>query len=214
MISKYGRQAFALPVTYTASLLRRLGFTPNGLTYTGFFLTIVSAGFLAAGLFFWGGLILLVAAFFDMLDGALARTTEQSSAFGAFLDSTLDRYSESVTFLGLVFYYASQGTARTEIVLIFVIIVGSMMVSYTRARAEALQLDCKVGILQRPERVLLLIASLLIGWVMPVLWVLAIMTNVTAVQRIYEVYVQTVQVQTHGQSTGKGVAKRNDNQPV
>lgn len=214
MISRYGRKIFAPPVAYLASLLRKLGFTPNGLTYTGFVLTVVSAGFLAMGYFFWGGVILLVAALFDMLDGTLARTTKQSSAFGAFLDSTLDRYSESVTFLGLVYYYAAQGTARTEVVLIFVIIVGSMMVSYTRARAEALHVECKVGILQRPERVILLIVSLLIGWLMPVLWLLAVLTNVTAVQRIYEVYVQTTQAEARAPEADKGVAERKNNQPV
>jgi CDP-diacylglycerol--glycerol-3-phosphate 3-phosphatidyltransferase len=134
---------------------------------------------------------LLIASIFDMLDGALARATQQSSAFGAFLDSTLDRYSESVTFLGLAFYFSAQTASRTETMLILVTVIGSLMVSYTRARAEALQVECKAGMLQRPERVILLVAGLLIGWLQPVLWIMAILTNVSAIQRIYEVYNNT-----------------------
>lgn len=128
-----------------------------------------------------------------MLDGALARATKQSSLFGAFLDSTLDRYSESITFLALAYYYSGTSGNRAELVLIFVILVGSLMVSYTRARAEALNIECNAGILQRPERVILLIAGLLIGWMQPILWIMAIFTNISALQRIYEVYSKTNQ---------------------
>jgi CDP-diacylglycerol---glycerol-3-phosphate 3-phosphatidyltransferase len=107
------------------------------------------------------------------------------------LDSTLDRYSESITFLALAYYYSGITGSRTELVLIFVILIGSLMVSYTRARAEALNVECKAGLLQRPERVVLLIAGLLIGWLQLVLWVMAILTNISAIQRIYEVYTNT-----------------------
>ncbi|NJN84787.1 MAG: CDP-alcohol phosphatidyltransferase family protein [Caldilineaceae bacterium] len=191
MLSKYGRQLVAMPVAKLVAWLRALGVTPNALTYSGFVLTVVSAFVLANGYFVWGGLLLLVAAIFDLLDGSLARATDQSSTFGAFIDSTLDRYAESVTFLALAFYYSTQPDARTPLVLLFVIMVGSLMVSYTRARAEGLQVECKAGILQRPERVLLLIFGLLSGWVVPVLWLLAVLTNFTAFQRIYEVYWRT-----------------------
>jgi len=136
--------------------------------------------------------LLFLAGMFDMLDGSLARATAQSSKFGAFLDSTLDRYSESFTFLALVYYYLSHTQPiGYEPVLIFLILVGSLMVSYIRARAEALNIECKAGMLQRPERVLLLIAGLVTGWLSPVLWIMAILTNVTAFQRIYEVYWRT-----------------------
>jgi CDP-diacylglycerol--glycerol-3-phosphate 3-phosphatidyltransferase len=161
------------------------------LTYTGFVLTALTAVLLARGNFVWGALMLTVASLFDMLDGSLARATKQSSKFGAFIDSTLDRYSESITFLALAFFYSRTPATRTELVLIVVILIGSLMVSYTRARAEALQIECKVGILQRPERIVLLIAGLLTGWMAPVLWVMAVLTNFSAFQRIYEVYVQT-----------------------
>jgi CDP-diacylglycerol---glycerol-3-phosphate 3-phosphatidyltransferase len=188
MLSKYGRPIFARPLSQLVYWLRDTGVTPNMVTFTGFALTAISAVILATGNFQLGGWLLFGAALFDMLDGALARITDQSSTFGAFLDSTLDRYSESVTFFALAYFYAQHPNARTELVLIFAILVGSLMVSYVKARAEALKVECKAGWLQRPERLFLLITSLILGWLVPVLWVLAIMTNVTALQRIYEVY--------------------------
>jgi CDP-diacylglycerol--glycerol-3-phosphate 3-phosphatidyltransferase len=216
MFSRFGREFFAPAVTYVVGMLQAIGISPNALTYSGFLLTVISALVLAGGLFRWGALVLLIASIFDMLDGALARATARSSVFGAFLDSTLDRYSESITFLALAFYYSTIPGSRTELVLIFVILIGSLMVSYTRARAEALNVECKAGMLQRPERVLLLIAGLLIGWLQPVLWVMAILTNVSAVQRIYEVYTNTRQphaVQTGTKPASKIVQPR-DHPPI
>ena len=194
MLSKYGRPLFTDPLSHIAHHLHQLGVTPNALTYSGFLLTAITALFLGNGYFRWGGLLLLLAAFFDMLDGAVARFTKQMSTFGAFLDSTLDRYSESVTFLALAFFYSRRFSTRTELVLIIVILVGSLMVSYTKARAEALQVECKAGWLQRPERVVLLIFGLLSSWMQPVLWLMAFFTNFTAIQRIYEVYWRTHQL--------------------
>ena len=195
MFSKFGRQFFAPPVAYVVGFLQAAGITPNALTYTGFLLTAVTALLLAGGYFRWGAILLLIASFFDMLDGSLARATSQSSPFGAFLDSTIDRYSESITLLALAIHYSHTPATRTELVLVFVILIGSLMVSYTRARAEALNLECKSGMLQRPERIVLLIIGLLIGWMLPILWLMAILTNVSAVQRIYEVYSLTSQRQ-------------------
>ena len=127
---------------------------------------------------------------FDMLDGSLARATNQSSVFGAFIDSTLDRYSESVTFLAMVYYYSAVPGSRMQLVLIFIILVGSLMVSYTRARAEGLNVKVTEGWLQRPERLTLLITGLILGSYIlnPILWFMAIFTNLTALQRVYEVY--------------------------
>ena len=194
MLSKFGRPLLADALGRLAHVLHRLGITPNALTATGFLLTAITAFFLASGAFRWGGILLMFAAFFDMLDGAVARITEQMSTFGAFLDSTLDRYSESVTFLAMAFFYSRHPRTRTELVLIIVILVGSLMVSYTKARAEALQVECNVGLLQRPERIVLLIFGLFTGWLQPVLWLMAILTNFTACQRIYEVYWRTNQL--------------------
>ena len=197
MISKIGRQLLAGPVTAIILRLQGTGITPNNLTSLGFFLTVISAALLLVGQLHWGGLVLIIAALFDMLDGSLARQTNQVSSFGAFWDSTLDRYSESLTLLALVIYYVNvmrstqAQSGGIEIILLAVALIGSFMVSYTRARAEALKFECKVGVLQRPERVILLIVGLLFGWMQPVLWILAVLTNVTAVQRMIEVYSQT-----------------------
>jgi CDP-diacylglycerol--glycerol-3-phosphate 3-phosphatidyltransferase len=191
MLSKYGRPFFASSVNHLAGWLYARGLTANGATYTGFALTAVSAFVLATGNFVLGGFLLWGAAMFDMIDGAMARIAQQSSTFGAFLDSTLDRYSEAVTFLALAYFYSRRPASRVELVLIFVILIGSMMVSYTKARAEGLKIEVNNGWLQRPERMTLLIAGLITGWLSPVLWVLAILTNFTALQRIYEVYWRT-----------------------
>lgn len=191
MLSKYGRSFFAAPLARLARYLHRFGVTPNGLSLAGFVLTLVSTGLLAMGHLAWGGVVLWLAASFDMLDGSLARYADQVSKFGAFLDSTLDRYAESITFLGLAAYYVNHPANQMYLLLIFMTLIGSWMVSYTRARAEGLGLECKVGWFQRPERITVLIVGLILGWMLPVLWILAIFTNITALQRIHQVYTQT-----------------------
>lgn len=202
MMAKHVRPLLISSVTAFARWLQSIGVTPNMISFTGFALTIASAALLAAGYLLIGGFILWAAAMLDMVDGTLARISQSESKFGAFLDSTLDRYSESITFLGLAVYYANQNNAQTPLLLIFFTLVGSWAVSYTRARAEGLDIECNVGFLQRPERLVLLIASLILGLVLPVLWLLAVMTNVTAVQRIHEVYVRT------------STSKEQENQPA
>lgn len=191
MLSKYVRPLLLDPMARLAQGLHRKGVTPNMVSLAGFVLTVLSTLILAVGYTTIGGFVLWAAAMFDMLDGALARYSNQVSKFGAFLDSTLDRYSESITFLGLAFYYSYRPGSQIELFLIFLTLIGSWMVSYTRARAEGLGIECKVGILQRPERLFILITGLILGFVQPVLWILAVMTNFTAFQRIYEVYVQS-----------------------
>jgi CDP-diacylglycerol--glycerol-3-phosphate 3-phosphatidyltransferase len=170
-----------------AVAIGRTGITPNGLTIIGLVLNVVVATVLAAGYLAVGGALLLAAGAFDMLDGALARTTGQTTKFGAFLDSTLDRYSELIVFGGLLLHFQASGL-MVESALIFAAAAGSVMVSYVRARAEALGFDCEVGWLPRPERILLLAAGLLLGYPAVALWVLAVLTNVTVVQRIVHVW--------------------------
>lgn len=187
-LSKYGRMWMEWPVAVVVGWLHKWGVTPNAVTYTGFALTAAIAVLLAVGQFRIGGVLLIGASLLDLVDGSLARATAQSSRFGAFLDSTLDRYSEAITFLALTIYYSSASDSRWEIVLVFLTVVGSLMVSYTRARAEAIQVECKEGWLQRPERIFLLIIGLLTGWMLPVLLLMAVFTNFTAAQRIYQVY--------------------------
>ena len=191
MLSKYGRGWIATPLSHIAGWLEATGISPNTLTLIGFGLTLVVALVLASGQLLWGGLLLIVAALFDTLDGAVARHAGKTSVFGAFLDSVMDRFSEAVTLIALIYYYSGQADGRLPVVLLAVALAGSLMVSYTRARAEAVNIECKEGFFQRTERIVVLIIGLVTGWMLPVLWILAILTNVTAVQRIYDVYRKT-----------------------
>ena len=165
----------------------RLGFSPNGLTIVGVLITVLAALLVALGELTWGALVLLGGAGFDLLDGTLARLTGRASDFGAFLDSTLDRFSEAVILFGLCAYFV-RVDLDVEALLAVAALIGSFLVSYARARAEALRIECKVGWLARPERVVLIVFGLLTGWLLPVLWILAIFTNVTAGQRVFHVW--------------------------
>jgi len=169
-------------------VIARTGVSPNTLTVLGLLLNVLVALLLAWGYFLPGGLLALVAGSFDMLDGAVARSANKSSIFGGFLDSTLDRYSEAVMLFGLLVFYVRDGSSMSAILLIYATIVGSLMISYARARAEAAGLKNEAGILARPERVILLSFFLILGKPVWALWVLAIGTNLTALQRIYHVY--------------------------
>jgi CDP-diacylglycerol--glycerol-3-phosphate 3-phosphatidyltransferase len=177
-------------------LLAKIGISPNALTVFGFFATLAVAWVLSTGRFFLGGFLVLLAGSLDFLDGALARATGRSTKFGAFLDSTLDRFSDAALFLGLLAYYASQGSHYTEIVLIGAALTGSLATSYTRARAEGLGLKDEVGFFTRTERIILLAIGLIVGhWhsyaMVVVLWIIAVLSNLTALQRIYHVWRQT-----------------------
>lgn len=172
-------------------VLGRSGITPNMLTIVGLLLTLGVTATLATGHLVWGGILVLLTSAFDMFDGALARATERNSTFGAFFDSTIDRYAEAMIFFGLLLHYQRVPSTHFEVIFLYLAIVGSLMVSYTRARAEALGLECKVGILARPERVILLSLGLIIGWLHVTLAILALFTNITAIQRIYHVWSQT-----------------------
>jgi len=191
MLSKYGRGWIAAPLNQIAQWLEQTGISPNALTLIGFALTLAVAGVLATGQLLLGGVFLIFAALFDTLDGALARLTGKVTIFGAFFDSTMDRYSEAVTLSALVYYYSFQPDGRVAVLLLVATLVGSLMVSYTRARAEGLDIECKEGFFQRTERIVVLILGLVTGWMLPVLAVLALLTNVTAIQRIVSVYQKT-----------------------
>ncbi len=180
----------ALTQRIAGRALGRFGISPNTITAIGLILTIAVTYTLATGHLVRGGILVLLTSAFDMLDGALARATGQKSAFGAFFDSTVDRYTEALILLGLLLYYEHLGGARWEIPLVYLSIVGSLMVSYTRARAEALGFDGKVGLLARPERIILLAIGLIVGWLSFAVAVLAIFTNFTAAQRVYYVWRQ------------------------
>ena len=165
-------------------VLARLGVSPNHLTVLGFLGNVGAAALAARGEFLPAGLVMLVASALDLLDGALARATGRASSFGAVFDATLDRLSEAAVLGGLAFYYAGRGE-REEIVLCFAALAGSLLVSYVRAHALARGLELREGLFTRPERVLLLGGGLIISQVRIALWILAVLANATAIQRLY-----------------------------
>ena len=172
--------------------LARAGVTANHMTIASFFAAIPVAALIATDDLVVGGILLLIASAFDTLDGAVARVRDEVTEFGAFLDSTLDRYVEVAYFGALIWLFLERDDAA-GVILSFVVLSGSIMVSYTRARAEGLGLYGKVGVLQRPERLILLgIALIFSGWMLlPVLWAMAVVTNFTVLQRILHVRSQT-----------------------
>ncbi|NPB09862.1 MAG: CDP-alcohol phosphatidyltransferase family protein [Thermodesulfobacteria bacterium] len=176
-------QPFLAPI---ADFLARLRVSPNTVTILGFLGCVAVGVVLALGYLRLGGLMLAIFGPLDAVDGLLARRSGQQTKFGAFLDSTLDRYSEIVIFGGLL-YFLLETNQSLAVLLLFFALSGSLMVSYTRARAEALGFECKVGLLTRFERLLLLTGGLITGWLLPVLAILAVFTNLTALQRIIHV---------------------------
>src|SRR5262249_729122 len=141
-------------------------------------------------MFFSAGLVIIGAGIFDMVDGRVARATNQVTVFGGFFDSVIDRYSDVALFFGLLVYYA-RPNRFFYVVLVGVVMVSSVMVSYTRARAESLIGHCKVGFMERPERIVLVIIGALFNHMAPVLWVIAVLSNITVIHRIRFTYQQT-----------------------
>jgi CDP-diacylglycerol--glycerol-3-phosphate 3-phosphatidyltransferase len=172
-------------------ILSKSWITPNALTFINLALNIVAAYVIATGHFIIGGVLVLVAGLFDLLDGALARFTKQTTKFGAILDSVADRISEAAILCGLLIWYISQEGASLEIVLIFVVLVGSFLVSYIRARAEGLGWQCQVGLFTRAERVIVLAIGLLINQIFIVLCVLVVFVFFTVVQRLVYLWKQS-----------------------
>lgn len=175
-----------------AGFLNRLGLMPNTVTLLGLLGNTIGAYFLVTGHITLGGVIILLMGPIDALDGTMARLRGMSSDFGAFVDSVTDRYSELVIFGGLLFYYLQQQNWLGA-GLAYLAACGSVLVSYTRARAQSLHMDAKVGLFSRVERFLLLAPCLVINQPMIALWILAVLTNVTAVQRILHVRQQSIQ---------------------
>ena len=156
---------------------------PNVLTFIGLLINIVAAVLLAAGNFYAAGWVIISAGIFDMVDGRVARETNRVTRFGGFLDSVLDRYSDLALLMGLLVYYASINRFF-YVVLTAVVMTASVMVSYTRSRAENTIPTCKVGFMERPERIVLLIIGALFNRMAPVLWVIAVLGNLTVIHRM------------------------------
>jgi CDP-diacylglycerol---glycerol-3-phosphate 3-phosphatidyltransferase len=174
--------------------------SPNVLTFLGLVINTGAAvlfGFANehnyVRMFLYAGLVIIGAGIFDMVDGRVARQTDQVTVFGAFFDSVIDRYSDVVLFFGLLVFYA-RGNRLFYVFLAAFVMITSLMVSYTRARAEALIGKCKVGFMERPERIVLIILGALCnrwGVMAPVLWVLAVLSTITVIHRIRYTYQQT-----------------------
>jgi CDP-diacylglycerol---glycerol-3-phosphate 3-phosphatidyltransferase len=173
-----------------ARTLSKWNVSPNAITYLGLVLTLGVAVLAALGELRWAGVAYIVASVGDAMDGTLARVSGKGSRFGAFLDSSIDRFEESLVFLGLIVHYARTGS-ELEIALTLVVTVGSLMVSYTRARAEALGVNCKVGFMTRIPRVAILIVALILDQVLIALIILAATTLWTAGHRMYHVWKMT-----------------------
>src|ERR1700686_5081899 len=179
------------------ALMAAVGRVPlalNQVTVVGLMLTFVAAGLIAFGYLQWAGVVLIFAGTCDILDGALARSTHSSYTYGAFLDSTLDRYSEGAIYIGLAAYFVSAGGSleRWLVLATLAALAGSFLVSYVRARAQSLGFHCETGLFARPERVVVTVVGLIFGGVVlyAVIFLLAALTNLTALQRIREVWLQ------------------------
>ena len=204
MIGRRIQQRARSLVTLIIKPLSGLGITPNMLTVIGLLLSGLTAIVIAQGFIFLGGWLVLFAGIFDMFDGAMARVRNAATTFGAFLDSTLDRYSEGIILFGLLYYalqhpglqdslWPMQHEQTWMIAFVYIALLGSLMVSYTKARAEGLGLECKTGLLARPERVILLAIGLITHTGIWALALLAVFSNVTALERIFSIWRATRQ---------------------
>lgn len=172
------------------AFFNRIGLMPNTMTILGLVGNTVGAFLLSQGQMIYGGLIILAMGPVDALDGTMARLRGEPSEFGAFVDSVTDRYSELVIFGGLIIYYVQQGD-WIAVLATYLAASGSVLVSYVRARASSLGYDTKVGILTRMERYLVLAPTLVLNIPLVGLWIIAILANITALQRIWDIRVQT-----------------------
>lgn len=175
---------FADPV---ATVFVRLHVKPNQLTIIGLILSFLSALAYARGQIPLGGVLLGLAGLLDLLDGSVARLSDQATPFGAFLDSVMDRYSDLTVLLGMLYFYV-QLSRTPEVLLAMATLVGSTLVSYTRARAEGVGVRCEVGLMERGERVLIFVLASLVDLLPIALWILAPLINWTALQRIHHTW--------------------------
>ncbi len=181
--------AAMLPLRAIISASVALGIHPNVLTLVGVLINIVAAWYLATNQFILAGVIMIVANIFDFIDGKVAHITGKQSAFGAFWDSTLDRFSDLALFTGLIWLYAELG--RTDYVLIATLtLIFSIMTSYARARAECLIDKCKVGFMERPERIVLFMIGAFTDRMANVLWVILALSIIAVANRIYYTYLE------------------------
>jgi len=193
MITERIGQVCQVPLNAIVRAFVWSGITPNILTFMGFVINLVAAYLFAYGYFRWAACVIIFAGLFDMLDGRVARISNRVTPFGGFLDSVLDRYSDLSLLIGLLVFYG-RINRFWYVTLVAVGMIGSVMVSYTRARAENLIPSCKVGFLERPERVVLFIIGALFDRMAPVLWIIAILSNLTVIHRVVHTWRESRQL--------------------
>lgn len=160
---------------------------PNFFTLLGFFSTLTASVLIIKGIWFMGGLAIILSGVFDLFDGVAARKLGRATALGSFLDSVLDRYSDLLLLVAILIFYVEKGQSDIVVLTSFAS-MGIVLVPYIRAKAEALQVPCSIGLMERAERIILLSAGAVFQWMEPVLWILAIFTHFTVLQRIYHVW--------------------------
>jgi CDP-diacylglycerol--glycerol-3-phosphate 3-phosphatidyltransferase len=169
---------------------------PNVLTVIGFLLNLLAAYLFAYGYFRWAGGMVFLAGLFDMLDGRVARLSGRVTQFGGFFDSVLDRYSDLCLMIGLLVFYG-RINRFWYVTLVALVMIGSVMVSYTRARAENLIPTCKVGFLERPERMVLILIGAFFDRMAPVLWVIAVLSTLTVIHRVVYTWQESRKLASH-----------------
>jgi len=160
---------------------------PDLFTFLGLLATLVASFFVLRESWGMAGLAIILSGIFDLFDGAVARNRDRVTTFGGFFDSVSDRYSDLLLLLAFLVHYLRKGDSDL-VILTALVSIGTALVPYTKARAEAIQVPCNIGLMERAERIILLTAGTLFGWMRPILWILAILTHFTALQRIYYVW--------------------------
>ena len=183
MLSRKYKSAFGEFIQPVNLVLRRLRVSPDFLTLAGIVFGGGAGLAFARGRLVLAGIFLILAGVSDMLDGSLARSNGEASPFGSYIDSVADRFTEALIFTGVAWHVRD----KPELLLVIAALAGSFLVSYTKARAEALGVPCEVGLMERPERIIVLVAGALLGLLLPALWVLATLTLFTAAQRVLHV---------------------------
>ena len=183
MLSRKYKSAFGEYIQPLNLVLHRLRVNPDHLTFAGIIFGGLSGLAFARGRLVLAGIFLILAGVSDMLDGSLARANGEASPFGSYIDSVADRLTESLIFAGIAWHLRE----RPELLLVLAALAGSYLVSYAKARAEALGVSCDVGLMERPERIIVLVAGALLGLLVPALWVLATLTTFTVGQRVLHV---------------------------
>ncbi|HWF92751.1 MAG TPA: CDP-alcohol phosphatidyltransferase family protein [Terriglobales bacterium] len=206
--SAFGRACGVL-LDFIVRMLALAHINPNVLTFMGFVVNIWAAflfGYADADnqrkMFFYAGLVIIGSGFFDLVDGRVARASNQVTRFGGFFDSVVDRYSDASQYFGLLVFFA-RGDRTFYIVLTAFVMVSAIMVSYTRARAESLIGSCKVGFMERPERLVLIILGALFNRMAPVLWLIAVLSTITVIHRTVHTWKQTQILEAEAQQAGQ-----------